>query len=140
MKKASVVVNVNVFLASMFFESKVGDKVLNSIRTRVYDLLSCDEFVHELKRKITHFIEKRTKNEKIYVNFWIDYVVSLAKYIKLRSSIKICRDPKDDYLINLAIDGSAKYLITRDKDLLEIGDTRIAKIVLLPEKFVQGLS
>lgn len=38
--------------------------------------------------------------------------------VEQTSNIKICRDEKDDFLLNLAIDGKADYLITGDKDLL----------------------
>ena len=51
-------------------------------------------------------------------------------------NVKICRDPKNDFLIDLIIASNPDYLITRDKDLLEIeqnfGKTRIIK----PEEFM----
>ena len=51
-------------------------------------------------------------------------------------NVKICRDPKDDFLIDLIIASNPDYLVTRDKDLLEIeqnfGKTRIIK----PEEFM----
>jgi uncharacterized protein len=36
------------------------------------------------------------------------------------SDIRICRDPKDDKFLALAIDGKADLLITGDKDLLAV--------------------
>jgi hypothetical protein len=33
---------------------------------------------------------------------------------------KICRDPKDDFLLALCKKSKANYLVTGDKDLLEI--------------------
>ncbi|AFL82419.1 putative toxin-antitoxin system toxin component, PIN family [Aequorivita sublithincola DSM 14238] len=48
--------------------------------------------------------------------------------IKPTSNLKICRDEKDNFLLNLAVDGKADYLITGDNDLLllkEIGKTNI---------------
>jgi uncharacterized protein len=54
----------------------------------------------------------------------------------ITTNVKICRDPKDDFLLDLIIASSPDYLITRDKDLLEIeqrfGNTRIIK----PEEFM----
>jgi uncharacterized protein len=51
-------------------------------------------------------------------------------------NVKICRDPNDDFLIDLIIASNPDYLITRDKDLLEIeqnfGKTRVIK----PEEFM----
>jgi len=33
--------------------------------------------------------------------------------------VKLCRDPKDDLFVNLAIASKAQYLISADKDLIE---------------------
>jgi predicted nucleic acid-binding protein len=43
--------------------------------------------------------------------------------------IQICRDPKDNYLVPLAIDSKADFLITGDKDLLELN--KIGKTIVL---------
>lgn len=54
-----------------------------------------------------------------------------AEFIDVTSQIKFLRDNKDDFLLSLAIDGKADYLITGDKDLLEIkkyGETEVISI------------
>ena len=35
--------------------------------------------------------------------------------IQVKSSVDLCRDPKDNFLLSLSIDGSAQFLITGDK-------------------------
>ena len=55
---------------------------------------------------------------------------------KTKSQIKKCRDPKDNFLLSLAVDSAADYLATGDKDLLElskIGKTRIISLHELKE-------
>lgn len=50
---------------------------------------------------------------------------------EVASIITICRDPKDNFLLALANDGKADYLLTGDKDLLELkkfGKTKIEKL------------
>ena len=37
-------------------------------------------------------------------------------------SLSLCRDPEDDYLIEMALIGTATHLVTEDKDLLEDAD------------------
>jgi uncharacterized protein len=44
------------------------------------------------------------------------------------SEINECRDFKDNFLLNLAIDSKADYLITGDSDLLVITKIRKTKI------------
>jgi putative PIN family toxin of toxin-antitoxin system len=51
--------------------------------------------------------------------------------IEVESVITICRDPKDNFLLALAKDGKADYLLTGDKDLLvlkKFGKTKIKTI------------
>lgn len=48
--------------------------------------------------------------------------------IDVKTSVRVCRDKKDNFLLALAKDGHAQYLITGDEDLLVIerfGSTRI---------------
>jgi len=51
-----------------------------------------------------------------------------AQFIQVTSNIDICRDSKDNFLLSIAKDGDADYLVTGDKDLLilkKIGKTKI---------------
>lgn len=51
--------------------------------------------------------------------------------IKVKSIVKVCRDPRDNFLLALAKDGSADYILTGDKDLLDLvkfGKTQIKTI------------
>lgn len=43
-----------------------------------------------------------------------------AVFIEVQSSVSICRDHKDNFLLALATDSKATHLITGDKDLLEL--------------------
>jgi len=59
--------------------------------------------------------------------------------VSVKSNVKVCRDSKDDFLLALAKDGKADYLLTGDKDLLEIknfGKT----IILTISEFVKSNS
>jgi|SRR6185437_1501997 len=62
------------------------------------------------------------------VNRFLPLVLSELKKITIKRSIIKSRDPKDNYLLALALDGKADYLITGDIHLLElkaIGKTAI---------------
>jgi len=53
----------------------------------------------------------------------------VAKIIRTTTVQTQCRDPKDNFLLELAIDGKADYLITGDVDLLELKTVKKTKIV-----------
>ncbi len=56
-----------------------------------------------------------------------------VEYIKVKTRMEMCRDPKDNFLISLAIDGKASYLLTGDKDLLELKKIEKTAIITLAE-------
>ncbi len=53
-----------------------------------------------------------------------------GEMVKVTSETNICRDPKDNFLLSLASDGQADYLVSGDKDLLDLktfGSTKILR-------------
>jgi putative PIN family toxin of toxin-antitoxin system len=54
-----------------------------------------------------------------------------AEFIEVVTVTDACRDPKDNFLLSLALDGRATHLITGHKDLLDLksfGQTTIVTI------------
>jgi len=56
--------------------------------------------------------------------------------IKVKSAVKICRDEKDNFLLNLSIDSKADYLISGDNDLLVLKQIEKTKIITFTD-FIQ---
>ncbi len=55
--------------------------------------------------------------------------------IDVQSPILICRDPKDNFLLALAKDGRADFLLTGDKDLLELKKIDKTRIIAIAQFF-----
>jgi putative PIN family toxin of toxin-antitoxin system len=62
----------------------------------------------------------------------------LVEWIPIIEHVQICRDPKDDKFLELALNGSAEYLVTGDKDLLVLHPFRETKI-LTTKDFIELL-
>ena len=56
---------------------------------------------------------------------------------QVKSKIELCRDPKDDFLLSLAMDSKADYLITGDNDLLGLKTIGKTKIITITDYFRQ---
>jgi hypothetical protein len=91
-------------------------------------------FSHEL---MTEFVEvvKRPKLKKYFeeddLRQMLELIDQYADIITVTSDVKVCRDENDNFLLSLALDSKANYLITGDNDLLVINqfmDTRIITI------------
>ena len=65
-------------------------------------------------------------------------VYSRSKVIEVTSTINVCRDPKDNLFLNLAIDGKASIIVTGDKDLLCLHPFRGVQIIL-PAEYLKRL-
>jgi putative PIN family toxin of toxin-antitoxin system len=76
-----------------------------------------------LKPKLKKYFSENALEEML------DVFDPFIDFIDVKSKIKICRDPKDDFLLASANDGKADYLLTGDDDLLEIG--KIDKTIIL---------
>lgn len=88
------------------------------------------EFEDVLKRpKFDKFLSKEKRS-----NF-INEIFELSVFYEVNQKVDICRDPKDNKFLDVAIASYADYLITGDDDLLvleRIGNTSI----ITPRKFI----
>lgn len=56
--------------------------------------------------------------------------------IVIHEIVQVCRDPRDDKFLELAINGNADVIVSGDKDLLELSPYREIPIVK-PEEFLR---
>ena len=63
----------------------------------------------------------------------LNHIENNCEFVRIVSEISICRDSKDNFLLALAKDGHATYLITGDKDLTSIGKFEDTKIISIAE-------
>jgi putative PIN family toxin of toxin-antitoxin system len=88
---------------------------------------------------LSEFIEvpKRPKFHKYFVEDdlleILGFIYAKSHFIQITTDINICRDKKDNFLLSLAVDGSADYIITGDKDLLDLREIEGTRIVTIGE-------
>lgn len=86
---------------------------------------------------IQEFLEvsSRPKFKKYFTDKDIErLLLFFDKYgdlVKVTSKLELCRDRKDNFLLDLATDSLADYLVTGDNDLLEIVNVQKTKILIL---------
>lgn len=91
------------------------------------------------EESLGEFIEvaNRPKFRKFFSEEDIVELLSLmdhfAEVVEVHSEVSVCRDPKDNFLLALAKDSDADFLVTGDKDLLEIGVFEGTRIVTFKE-------
>jgi len=125
MKNKRIILDTNLWIS--FLISENFTELDELIKTKKVILVFSDELLEE-------FIEvvKRPKFIKFFskkdVEKLLDTFDQYADLINVTSQIDLCRDQKDNFLLNLSVDGKADYLVTGDKDLLmleKVNKTRI---------------
>ena len=113
------------FLVSKDF-SKL-DKILFSRKCR---LVFSEELMQEFLQ-----VAGRPKFRKYFssddLEAILESIEAYADFVHVTTETTLCRDPKDNFLLSLAIDSKAAYLLTGDADLLnieKIHDTEILTI------------
>ncbi len=58
-----------------------------------------------------------------------------SQWVETSAGIRLCRDPKDDKVLDLAVSGEARYIVTGDSDLLVLNPFQGIQI-LSPDHFL----
>lgn len=129
-KKSRVIVDTNIWISFLISKS-LGDLDKPILNGKIVLLFS-----HE---SMTEFIDV-TSREKLKPFFTdediaalIDLIEEYGEIVKINSQVQICRDTKDNFLLALAKDGKADYLVTSDKDLLILESFEKTKITNLTD-------
>ena len=112
--------------------SKKINFIDNLLSNRNIQLVFCRELLDELlevsaRPKLKKFFT--TDDKKLILNIIERY----ADYVIVTSEVDLCRDPKDNFLLALAKDSNADFLITGDKDLLVLKKFEETQIVTVAE-------
>jgi hypothetical protein len=123
-----IVIDTNLWIS--FLITKSFQKLDSIILAHNPRICFSDELLQELaasiaKPKLSKHFGAHAIEEMIFA--FSDYI----QVVEVRSKVDVCRDPNDNFLLALCKDGFADYLLTGDKDLLELerfGKTRIMTI------------
>ena len=127
-KPLNLIIDTNLWISFIISNKQnLLDPLLLSKEAR---LLFSKELIAEIQQTIT-----KPKLKKYFETNALEEMLSTFEpfidLIKVESIVTICRDAKDNFLLALAKDGKAEYLLTGDKDLLELkkfGKTKIETI------------
>ena len=128
-KPLKLIIDTNLWVSFIISNKQnLLDSLLFSEEAR---LLFSKELITEIEQTIT-----KPKLKKYFGTNALEEMLSTFEpfidFIKVKSIVTVCRDTKDNFLLALAKDGQADYLLTGDKDLLELkkfGKTKIKTIV-----------
>ena len=65
-------------------------------------------------------------------------LASIVEFVPVISRVRECRDREDDKFLEVALNGSADFVVTGDRDLLRMNSWRGIGIVTAPEFVRRG--
>ena len=130
MQKCRIVIDTNLWISFLLTKRfEFIDKLLESGNA---ELVFCNELLAELVD-----VADRPKLRRFFsTEDWVlmfEIIEQYAIYVSVVSSVMLCRDAKDNFLLSLAKDAQADYLLTGDKDLLVLKTFETTRIVTITE-------
>ena len=129
-----VVFDVNVLVSALLFTNSVPRQAFNKALLQGIILIS-----ETLKEELTRVLARDKFNRYVYLAEREEFFGGLIRdstLVEITESIQICRDPKDDRVLELAVCGNAAYIVTGDADLLVLNPFRGIG-VLRPADFLE---
>lgn len=132
MNRLKIVIDTNVYLSALLFGGNPR-KVIERALLDGHTVVISEEIFTEMRKVIS------TKFPKFLVDYraFEALLQNQALLVSLGEiAVQVCRDPKDNMIIETALTGRCDLIVTGDEDLLSIGAYQHVRIV----NPVEGLS
>ena len=126
--KKRVIVDTNCWIS--FLIGRRLYRLVDLLSEEHIQLIVCDELLGEI-RDVTSRPKFIKYFPTIEVNSLLEFLQLIGESINPNHSVQLCRGEADNYLLALAIEANADYLVTGDHDLLvlnNVGDCQIVNV------------
>jgi putative PIN family toxin of toxin-antitoxin system len=133
-----VVLDTNIWLSAIFWKGE-ADKLIKSCLNKKIELIITEEILDEIievlnkESKFQKYIKKRKQS----IEDLVRTILSIATLIKTQSKIDLIKKhPKDNMILEAALDGKVDYIVSYDKHILNMLEFREIRI-LDPREFLR---
>ena len=126
-----VVNDTVIWLSALYFSGQTV-KIIKLIEDKKIISITSDFILQEIKYKLMEF---GTPNYA--ANGTTRYIASISELVHLQGKDFDLRDPADNQILETAVVGKCDFLITRDKDLLSVGEYEQVQMVT-PHQFLSS--
>jgi putative PIN family toxin of toxin-antitoxin system len=122
-----VVVDTNILVSQLILPESLPAQVLAQVEMRSV-LLFSESTMYELadvlsRPKFDRYVSREARKG------FIQRLGRIAEFVHIIQTIRECRDPKDDRILEVAWNGQAEIIITGDADLLGMHPWRRVEIL-----------
>lgn len=130
-----LILDTNIIVSAIFWKG-TSARLLEFIENNNLEIVVTTKILNEyIKTAFRLDIIKKTKLAEREILLALNKIINMSTYELSETEIKLARDPKDDKFLEAAVDGKCKFIISYDKDLLDINVYKGIKI-MKPEDFL----
>lgn len=136
---AKVVIDANVMISAAF-----GGKPLEAVSKalREDDVFISESILKELAGVFERLSKKLSPEQIHNLQEKMDELLEVAHQISVSTDLSLSRDAKDDHYLSLCKEAQADFLITGDKDLLNLDPAALKKnkigcLIITPAAFLE---
>lgn len=129
-ERIKLIIDTNLWISFLISNNYTQlDNILFSKKAKlIFSKELLEEFLDVVKRpKFRRYFSFEDTEELL------ETIQEYSEFIEVKSVIEICRDKKDNFLLSLAKDSKADYLITGDQDLLILKTIEKTKIISITD-------
>jgi hypothetical protein len=121
---AKVVIDANVMISAVF-----GGKPLEAVgrALKEHDVFISTSILQELEGVLKRLSKKLSAEQIQYLQERLGQLIKVAHRIPVATHLSLSRDAKDDHYLSLCKEARADFLITGDKDLLNLPPESLKK-------------
>jgi hypothetical protein len=136
---AKVVIDANVMISAAF-----GGKPLEAVAKALkeHDAFISERILEELEGVLKRLSKKLSPEQIHYLQERVRQLLKVAHRIRISRKLSLSRDAKDDHYLSLCKEARADFLITGDKDLLNLDPETLKKngipcLIINPASFLE---
>ncbi|GAA4926656.1 putative toxin-antitoxin system toxin component, PIN family [Mucilaginibacter defluvii] len=131
-KRIRLILDTNLWVS--FLITKNYTKLDDLLFKHKVTLIFSEELLSEFD-EVTSRPKLRRYFSKPDIENLLEVIEEYAEIVTVSTEIDLCRDKKDNFLLSLAVDAQADYLVTGDNDLLSIKQIENTAILTIAELF-----
>ncbi len=115
-----VVIDTSSLVSYLLTRGKLMQQIIEAWRQAEFEMLSSPQTRSELSAVLNkpHIRQRSQGTPAPFMEGLEKFTTHVPGKLEIKSA---CRDPKDDIFLACAVEGKAEYLVSSDRDLLDLG-------------------